>query len=209
MTIPTPARDGAIPMVVLASASRARRLMLANAGVVVTSDAAHVDEDEIKRSMRAEGAGVDATAEMLAEVKAIRVTRRHPGALVIGADQMLECDGESFDKPRDAAEAALRLRALSGKTHRLVSAVVVARDGERLWHDVDTARLTMRKLTEPFIAGYLAALGDEALSSVGAYQLEGLGAQLFTRVEGDFFTVLGMPLLPLLGFLRNHGIVPS
>ncbi|MBL8697502.1 MAG: Maf family protein [Alphaproteobacteria bacterium] len=183
--------------------------MLSNAGVVVTTDAANVDEDEVKRAMRADGAGVDATAEMLAEVKAIRVSWRHPGALVIGADQMLECDGVSFDKPRDQDEAATRLRALSGRTHRLVSAVVVARDGQRLWHDVDTARLTMRALSEPFIAAYLAALGDDALSSVGSYQLEGLGAQLFTRVEGDFFTVLGMPLLPLLGFLRAHDVVPA
>lgn len=200
--------DPAAPPVVLASASRARRTMLAHAGVVVTVDAAHVDEDEVKLAMRADGASVDAIAERLAELKALRVSQRRPGALVIGADQMLECDGVSFDKPRDAGEAAQRLRALAGRTHRLVSAAVVARDGERIWHEADAARLTMRPLSDRFIADYLAALGEEALASVGSYQLEGLGAQLFTRVEGDFFTVLGMPLLPLLGFLRAHGVVP-
>ncbi|MBM3523027.1 MAG: septum formation protein Maf [Alphaproteobacteria bacterium] len=209
MKLPRLAGLSSATPVVLASASRARRTMLENAGLAVAIDAAHVDEDEVKRAMRADGAPVDAVAEMLAELKAKRVSNRHPGALVIGADQMLECNGVAFDKPRDAAEAATRLRSLSGRTHRLVSAVVVARDGARLWHDVDAARLAMRPLSEPFIAEYLAALGEDALASVGSYQLEGLGAQLFTRVEGDFFTILGMPLLPLLGFLRAHGIVPT
>lgn len=209
MTRPRLAPSPTAPPVVLASASRARRTMLEQAGLAVTVDAAHVDEDEVKLAMRADGAGVDAIAEALAELKARRVSARQPAALVIGADQMLECDGVAFDKPRDAAEAATRLRSLSGRTHRLVSAVVVARDGKRIWHDADAARLAMRPLSEPFIAEYLAALGEDALASVGSYQLEGLGAQLFTRVEGDFFTILGMPLLPLLGFLRQHGVVPS
>jgi septum formation protein len=165
-----------------------------------------VDEEEVKLAGKAEGVGADAVAEALAELKAQRVTRRHPGALVIGADQMLECEGVWFDKPSDRAAAREQLLALRGKTHQLVSCAVIVRDGERLWHKVDRARLTMRNFSENFLDGYLDAVGDEVLYSVGAYQLEGLGAQLFQRVEGDFFTILGLPLLPLLGFLRVHGV---
>lgn len=193
--------------VVLASASRARAAMLERAGVAVIRDPAAVDEDEIKRGARAEGMTVEAVAELLAELKAQRVTRRHPGALVIGADQMLECEGVWFDKPANRADARGQLLALRGKTHRLVSCAVVVRDGERVWHHVDAARLTMRPFSEAFLDSYLDAMGDRALSTVGAYELEGLGSQLFSRVQGDFFTVLGLPLLPLLGLLQVHGVL--
>lgn len=199
---------GGNPKVVLASASPSRRMLLANAGVDCDFDAAAVDEEELKASFRAEGAGAAEVAEALAELKARHVSRRHPGALVIGADQMLDCEGTWFDKPPDLEHAAGHLRALSGRSHSLLSAVCVLRDDERLWHHVEEARLTMRPLGDDFIAGYLAAVGEAACASVGAYQLEGRGAQLFSRVEGDYFTVLGLPLLPLLDFLRNHGAVP-
>lgn len=142
----------------------------------------------------------------MARAKAEAVSPRHSGALVIGADQILECAGTWFDKPPDAAEAARHLGSLCGRTHRLVSAVCVVRDGQSLWHVVETAQLTMRPLSETAIAAYLEQAGPEVLDSVGAYRLEGLGAQLFSEIEGDFFTVLGLPLLPLLAFLRQHGI---
>lgn len=199
--------DPGAPRVVLASQSRIRQTMLVNAGVVVACEPAHVDESELKNAMRADGARVDAIAEALAELKATRVSRRHPGALVIGADSMIECGDVQFDKPPDTAHAVAQLLALAGRTHRLLSAAVVMRDGVRIWHQVDAARLTMRGFDRAYAERYVATIGDAALSSVGAYQLEGIGAQLFTRVEGDFFTVLGLPLLPLLDFLRGHGVV--
>lgn len=194
------------PVLVLASGSRTRAAMLEQAGVGAILDKPLVDEDEVKAAGRAEGVPADAVAEALAELKAQRITRRHPGALVVGADQMLECEGRWFDKPADRAAARAQLLDLRGKTHRLVSCAVVVRDGERIWHKVDSARLTMRNFSEHFLDDYLDRVGEEVLHSVGAYQLEGLGAQLFQRVEGDFFTILGLPLLPLLGFLRVHGV---
>ncbi len=193
------------PALVLASASTSRRALLRNAGLLFETEAARIDEEEIKTALRAEGADSVQAAETLAELKAQRVSARHGGRLVIGADQILECDGCWFDKPSDRAQAASDLRALRSRTHALVSSACVVRDGQRLWHHSDHARLSMRPLSDAFIETYLAALGDAALTSVGAYQLEGLGAQLFSRVEGDFFTILGLPLLPLLDFLRNHG----
>lgn len=194
------------PLLVLASGSRTRAAMLEQAGVSAILDKPLVDEDEVKAAGRAEGVPADAVAEALAELKAQRITRRHPSALVVGADQMLECEGRWFDKPADRAAARAQLLDLRGKTHRLVSCAVVVRDGERMWHKVDSARLTMRNFTEDFLDDYLDRVGDDVVHSVGAYQLEGLGAQLFQRVEGDFFTILGLPLLPLLGFLRVHGV---
>ncbi len=194
-------------MVVLASASRARAAMLERAGVHVALDPAAVDEEEVKAAARAEGASAEDVAEMLAEMKAKRVTRRHGGALVIGADQMLECEGVWFDKPGTREAARRQLMDLRGRTHRLVSAAVVVLDGERLWHSVADARLTVRRFSDAFLDRYLDEAGDGVLHSVGAYHIEGLGAQLFSRVEGDLFTILGMPLLPLLGFLRAHGVI--
>ena len=199
----------AAPRVVLASASRSRRMLLRNAGIDARHDVPAVDEDEVKRALRAEQASAAQVAEALAELKALRVSARAPGALVIGADQTLDCGGQAFDKPSDLAHAGAHLRALRGKSHVLNSAVCVVRDGARLWHHVGRARLTMWNFDDAFIDRYLAAVGDQALNSVGAYALEGLGAQLFSRIEGDYFTILGLPLLPLLDFLRNHGAVPS
>ena len=195
--------------VILASSSASRARLLTAAGVPFTVVPAHVDEDAIKQSLRAEGATVSACAETLAEMKAVTISQRHPQALVIGADQMLECDGAWFDKPADLDRAAEQLLALAGKTHTLPTAAVVALGGQRIWHQNATPRLTMRAFDRAFVQGYLASVGAAALTSVGAYQLEGLGAQLFTKVEGDFFTILGLPLLPLLAFLRAHHVVPS
>ena len=199
----------AAPLVVLASASRPRRMLLENAGLRPTVAPAAVDEDEIKRSLRADGAPVEAVAESLAELKAIKISPQHPGALVIGADQMLACGDDWYDKPTSHEIAAEQLQALSGRSHSLVTAVVVVRDSARVWHHCSVAELTMRRLSLEFIDRYLAALGDRALESVGVYQLEGLGAQLFAKVDGDYFTILGLPLLPLLGFLREHQVVPA
>lgn len=195
------------PILVLASQSAIRRQLLENAGLTVEALPARVDEDEIKLAMRAAGASVEDAAIKLAEAKARRIAEKVPGAIVIGCDQMLDCNGVWFDKPPDRAHAAAHLRALSGKTHRLVSAVVAYRNMVRVWHHVDAAKLTIRPLSDAFIESYLDRAGDAALGSVGAYQLEGLGAQLFTRIDGDYFTVLGLPLLPLLGFLRANGVV--
>ncbi len=195
------------PPLVLASASAARAAMLTRGGVPFVKDASAVDEDEIKRAMRAEGASADDLAVALAEMKARQVARRHPGALIVGSDQVLVCEDRWFDKPPDRAAARAQLLALRGKSHSLISAAVVLRDGDRLWHHIGRAQLTVRPFSESFLDGYLDAAGDAILGSVGAYQLEGLGAQLFSRVEGDYFTILGMPLLPLLDFLRNHGVV--
>jgi len=193
-------------MLILASASVSRRQMLQNAGLDFTIETSGVDEDEVKRSLAAEKATPRDIAETLAELKAQRVSRRHPQALVIGADSTLACNGRLFDKPPTMEAARKQLQALAGQTHELHSSVVVARGGVRLWHCNEHALLTMRPLPDAFLDAYLARAGEAVTTSVGAYQLEGVGAHLFTRVEGDYFTILGLPLLPLLSFLAGHGI---
>jgi septum formation protein len=180
--------------------------MLSNAGLAFEIEPSGVDEDEVKRSLVAERASAQDLATTLAEMKARRVSQRRPGALVIGADSTLACEGKLFDKPATVVAARTQLTALSGRTHELVSSVVVAQNGARLWHTTEVGRLTMRPLTDSFLDAYLARAGEAVCASVGAYQLEGLGAHLFSRIEGDYFTVLGLPLLPLLVFLADHGI---
>ena len=199
-------KDGA-PKIVLASASVIRRTLLTNAGIPCVADPGAVDEDEVKRAMKAEGASASAVAETLAELKAMRVAPRHSGALVFGADSMLECNGIWFDKPADREHAAAHLAALSGRTHRLISSAVCVRNGARVWHHTSVASLTMRPLSAAFIDAYLDAAGSAVQHSVGAYQLEGLGAQLFAKIEGDYFTILGLPLLPMLAFLRDSHVI--
>lgn len=192
-------------MIVLASGSAARARMLRDAGIAFVTDVAAVDEQAVKESMAAETGNPARVAEVLAELKAVRVSARHPGAIIIGADQMLDCDGTWFDKPAGRQGARAQLQALNGKTHRLTSSVVAVRDGRLLWHHTESAKLTMRRFSDSFLDHYLDQAGEAVLSSVGAYQLEGLGAQLFMLVEGDFFTILGLPLLALLDFLRENG----
>ena len=199
--------SAASPPLVLASASASRQALLRQAGLAFSVQPARIDEDEVKRALHAEGADALQTAETLAELKAKRVSAQQAGALVIGADQMLVCNDVWFDKPPDMDHAAAQLRALGGKLHQLCSVVCVVRDQQRLWHFRDTADMTMRALSDDFIADYLAAVGEQALASVGCYQLEGRGVQLFSKIDGDFFTILGLPMIPLLDFLRQQGLL--
>ena len=201
------------PALILASGSRTRAAMLKSAGLAFDVEPAGVDEAAVKQRLAAEGAAPGRVADTLAEMKAAQISRQlaqsRPGALVLGADQVLDLDGAILDKPASRAAAADHLRRLSGRRHRLVSAAVLMRDGHRIWGCSDSAGLTVRPLTDRFIDAYLEAVGNDALDSVGAYRLEGLGAHLFASVEGDYFTILGLPLLPLLEFLRGCRVLES
>ena len=195
------------PNLILASTSPFRRAMLENAGVRCATHSPGIDEGEIKS--RLSGTEPVALAMALAEAKALAVSTAEPGNWVIGADQVLTLGGAIYDKPRDLAEARTHLRELSGREHRLVTAVCIARDGIVDWRYSDSASLRMRPLSEAFIIRYLDAVGVEGTRSVGAYQIEGLGAQLFDHVQGDYFTILGLPLLPVLARLREIGILET
>lgn len=194
---------------VLASGSRIRAELLKNAGLEIEIDPSDVDERAVEEPLLKAGFPPEDLATVLAEAKANDVSSRRPGELVIGADQILAFQGERHTKPETMEAARRQLLAFSGKTHELLSAVVISKDGEAIWRHVSTARLTMRDLSPPFVGHYLAAVGDTALTSVGAYQLEGPGVQLFEKIEGDYFTVLGLPLLPLLAELRNLKVLES
>lgn len=191
-------------MIILASESASRTAMLAAAGVAFESVPARIDEEGVTAEMA--GRPVRDVADRLAELKAVKVSLRHPGQLVLGCDSMLEVErGRWLDKPGSLEGLRAQLRALRGRSHRLVSAAVVARDGAALWRHVEAATLHVRAFSEAWLDAYVAACGEQVLSSVGGYHLEGLGAQLFTRVEGDQFTVRGLPLLAVLGWLREAG----
>ena len=190
---------------VLASRSRARLEILRAAGLTVRAVAADVDEERIRDACRAGGEGAEAAALALARAKARKVADG-AAALVVGADQILDCRGAWFGKPRDRADAAGQLRRLSGRTHRLVTGVSLMGWGREVWHHCDIATMSMVALEEGAIARYLDAAGDAALESVGAYQIEGPGIGLFDRVEGDYFAILGLPLVPLIGALRRRGL---
>lgn len=190
---------------ILASASAARADLLRNAGLDVEIIPSRIDEDEVKIALRADGAPARDQADVLAEMKALAVSRSHPGAMVLGADQILDQSGRTFDKPANRAEARKHLLALRGQRHELLSAAVIARDGEPIWRHIGRARLQMRPFTDEFLDNYLDRMGDAVTTTVGGYMLEGLGAQLFARVDGDYFTILGLPLIETLGFLRLHG----
>ena len=174
------------------------------AGLDCRRDPADLDEAAIRDRLKARGAVVAARA--IAKAKAEAVSARRPGATVIGADQILVLGATMFEKPTTKVQAAADLRRLSGRSHRLISAVAVARDGRVQWNHVATAKLTMRTMSRAEIAAYLDAAGRDVLGSVGAYQVEGLGIRLFEKIDGDYFTVLGLPLLPLLGYLRRAGL---
>lgn len=191
--------------VILASASSARAALLRAAGIDFGIDPALIDEARIKRLARATDDTPAACAMALAVEKARIVSARHPEALVIGADQILVAGDEWFDKPGNLDAARAQLRALCERTHALATAVCVVCDGVTLWQAISVPELTMRRFGEAFLDGYIAAEGESLLNSVGAYRLEGRGVQLFVRINGDHFAVLGLPLLELLDFLRRRG----
>ncbi len=197
--------DTPVP-VVLASASETRRLMLQRAGVPVICRAANLDEGLIKRRAWADGLGADQAARQLAAQKALAVAGAYPGSLIIGADQMLECDGRWFDKPDGVPGAREQLLALRGRCHVLSSAVVLVAGNPAMvvWQHVEQARLTMRSFSDAFLDWYLGVAGPEVSGSVGAYRIEELGLQLFSDVVGDHSVILGLPLLPLIATLRAY-----
>lgn len=190
---------------ILASQSRARRELLANAGIAFEAVAAEIDERTVQQSSGLTAPGD--IAALLAREKALSVSMRLSGKFVIGADQTLALGKRLFSKPTGRAQAAEQLRALAGHSHQLHSAVAVARDGKILFEGASIARMTMRQLAEAEIEAYLDEAGEAVTSSVGAYQLEGLGVHLFERIEGDHFTILGLPLLQLLAFLRSQRLL--
>lgn len=194
-------------LLVLASASPFRRTLLANAGLAFEARAAAIDERALEQPLEASGASPADVALALAEAKGKDVARYFPNALVIGSDQTMSLGTRVYHKPRDMTEAAEHLRSLSGRTHSLNSAIVLVRDDEVVWQHVSTAKMTVRPLSDGFIDRHLARVGEKALTSVGAYQLEGEGIQLFETIEGDYFTILGLPMLPLLSKLRELGAI--
>lgn len=195
--------------IVLASSSAARAALLRAAGVEAAIRPAGIDEAAIKREARRNGESALGIAIILATEKACAVSRRDPEALVVGADQLLASGAEWFDKPRDLAEARAQLLALRGRTHILATAVCAAQAGVPVWRATGAPELTMRRFSEEFLDAYLAAEGEALLGSVGSYRLEGRGVQLFARIEGDYFAILGLPLVELLGFLRDRRLLPA
>ncbi len=195
--------------IVLASSSAIRAALLHNAGLAVQTVPARIDEDSIRPALQAEGASPRDIADALAEMKAARVSARHPDALVIGCDQVLNFQDRALGKPADAQALRAQLEALRGHTHQLLSAVVVYRQAQPLWRHVGVARMTMHPVSDAYLADYLGRNGADLLDSVGGYKLESEGVRLFSRIEGDYFTILGLPLLPLLSWLAQRGDIPS
>lgn len=197
-------------MIVLASQSASRRAMLSAAGVPFEALSPGVDEEAAKDALRADGLDARALADALAELKALRVSRRVPGALVLGCDQTLSLDdGTMIDKAVDRADAERILRRLSGGVHHLHSAAVIVLNNEPIWRHVERVRMTVRPLSDDFIGAYLHQDWDKLRWCVGCYRIEGPGAQLFARIEGSQFAIQGLPLLPLLDFLRVRGVLPT
>ena len=194
-------------MILLASTSPFRKQIVENAGLSVEAIAPEIDERALEAPLKDSGVSPEDVALILAEAKATEVSARYPGDWVIGGDQTLSLDDEIFHKPADMEGARRHLLKLSGRTHQLNSAVVLARNGEAVWRHSAIARMTMRQLDPGFIGRHLSRVGDKALSSVGAYQIEGEGIQLFEKVEGDHFTIVGLPLLPLLDKLRELEVI--
>lgn len=194
-----------IDTLVLASASPSRRKLMENAGLVFKAVAANVDERAIEQELVPRALGPGDLAIELAAAKALEVSRRFPAALVIGCDQTMSLGERVFHKPADRAEARSTLCALRGREHRLNSGIVLAREGRELWRHLSTADLSMRTFSDAFLESYLERCGEKVMESVGCYQLEGIGIQLFNSITGDYFTILGLPLLPLLEQLRALG----
>jgi len=198
-----------VTRLILASASEVRARVLKGAGVAFDIHPAHVDEEAVKDSLLAAKAPLRDVADALAELKALRVSENRPDALVLGADQVLAFEGELVNKCASLDEARTLLRRLRGRSHQLISALVLAKAGGAIWRTAETATLKMRDFSDRFLDDYLVSEGEELLKGVGCYRLESRGAQLFERVEGDYFTVLGLPLQSLLAALRQHGIVAT
>jgi septum formation protein len=192
---------------ILASASSSRKRLLTAAGVAFTADPADLDEAALMAGLK--DAGAEVMARRLAEEKALAVSRRHPGKTVLGGDSVIAFEGEYLSKCVDLNQARALLARLSGKSHVLVSAAALARDGALLWTHASPCRMTMRDLSQEFVDDYLTREGKAILSSVGCYHFEGRGAQLFDKVDGDYFSVLGLPLLPVLAQLRKEGLLVS
>jgi septum formation protein len=202
--------QGGRPPLILASASKSRARILEAAGLAFVVEPPGLDEQAMRQALGGEGAlAPHDLAEVLARAKAEAVSELAPQAYVIGGDQVLAQGGRMFTKPDDMETARRQLLDLSGKQHTLHTAVAVATNGNTVWADTTTATLTMRTLSPEFIGRYLAAAGEEVLDSVGAYQIESLGAQLFERIEGDYFSILGLPLIPLLDTLRREAVIES
>ena len=195
------------PVIILASQSAGRRRMLENAGVPFRAEPADIDEEAVRRTLASRSASIEEVASTLARKKAEAVSALQPGSLVLGADQMLECEGRRFDKPADIAEARRHLQFLQGRTHSLVTAAVLASDGERLWSHTEVCRLTMRSLSCECLEAYLDEVGERVLESVGCYQIEGRGVRLFERIEGDWHAIIGLPLVAVLNELGARGVL--
>lgn len=191
--------------IVLASGSATRADLLRKAGLTFVSDVPRIDEDAVKDALAAEAASPRDIADALAEMKARKVAARHPGALVIGCDQVLDLDGSVLSKPKDRADACAHLSILRGRTHRLLSAVVVVQDATPQWRHVGMASLTMRNLSDQWLRAYVDRTWDSIGSSVGGYRIEEEGIRLFSRIDGDHFSILGLPLLDLLSYLVQRG----
>ncbi|KFB08511.1 Maf-like protein [Nitratireductor basaltis] len=193
--------------IILASTSPFRRKMLEDVGLDIATQAPDIDERSVEAPLQESGATAEDVAAILAEAKALDVSERHPNAWVIGADQTLSLEERLFHKPKDMEEARRNLLALSGRTHQLNSGIVLAHQGRVEWRHTAIAHITLRDLDPGFIGRYLAEIGDAALKSVGSYQVEGAGNHLFRKIEGDHFTIIGMPLLPLLEALRERKLI--
>lgn len=196
------------PSIILASGSMIRRKIMTDAGIDFEVITRPVDEDAIKTSMLSENVNLKDIADALAEAKSVRVSRQAPG-LVIGADQIMVMDNTLYDKPKNMLEARNRLLDMRGKTHSLIGAVVICENGSPAWRHLAKTKLTMRDFSDSFLDEYLEAEGDQILQSVGAYRFEGRGAQLFSKVEGDFFSILGLSLLPVMDYLRMRGVLSA
>ncbi len=193
--------------IILASSSKTRTALLMSAGVSFENRPANIDEEEITAALIAERCEPLVIAECLAEHKALVVSRKIPGNLVIGADQILEYEKSILSKPKNQTEAREQLYLLRDMDHKLISSVVVAKDGKRLWHNTDIALLKMRNFSDGFLDAYLTELGESLGDGSGCYRVEGFGIQLFARITGDYFTILGLPLLALLDYLRVQGVI--
>lgn len=195
--------------IVLASGSTIRAQLLRNAGLAIEVHPARIDEEAVRAALEHEGATPRDIADALAELKARKVSEKYPGALVLGCDQVLDLDGQVLSKPPDIDDARAQLTAMRGRTHRLLSAAVVARDGTAIWRHVGQVRLTMRNVSDAYLDAYLERNWHSIRDSVGCYKLEEEGVRLFSRIDGDYFTVLGLPLIELLTWLSVRGDIPS